>query len=227
MQDHYFSKMFNHAVHLEITSDLKAENLLLALKRLISRRSKSTKFIRDNAKTFKNSKKLKWFLIQKNTTCNFISGKIPWWGEFYEQLIRIVKSSLKKVLQKSFINIWRTLYCHNRNRKSYEFTLFNQLEWRRISKKFNTKPSTKFTTSHSKTFNFVMCFFKVRLHLAHFVSYKRFPFRTKDIGLILVCRNSAALIFTSLLLQKLIISLFKIYSTVVIKLLWITVKCHI
>ena len=59
MQDHHFSKMFNHAVHLEITSDLKAENLLLALKRLISRSSKSTKFISDSAKTFKNSKKLK------------------------------------------------------------------------------------------------------------------------------------------------------------------------
>ena len=48
-----FTCAFSHAVHLEITSDLKAKNLLLALQRFISRKGKSTKFISDNAKTFK------------------------------------------------------------------------------------------------------------------------------------------------------------------------------
>ena len=68
---------FSRAVHLEITSDLKAESILLALKRFILRMRKSTKFISDNAKTFKKSKKLKSFLIQKNLKWNFILGKTP------------------------------------------------------------------------------------------------------------------------------------------------------
>ena len=75
-----FTCAFSRAVHLESTSDLKAENLLLDLKRFISRRGKSTKFISDNAKTFKKSKKLKSFLVQKNIMWNFISEKAPWWG---------------------------------------------------------------------------------------------------------------------------------------------------
>ena len=61
-----FNCAFSRAVHLEVTSDLTAENLLLAAKRFISRRGKSTKFISDNAKTFKKSNKLKSFLIKKN-----------------------------------------------------------------------------------------------------------------------------------------------------------------
>ena len=96
-----FTCAFSRGVHLEITSDLKAENLLLALQRFISRRDKSTKFISDNVKTFRKSKKLKSFFIQKNIKWNFILEKAPWWGGFYERLIGIVKSSLKKVLQKS------------------------------------------------------------------------------------------------------------------------------
>ena len=98
-----FTCAFSRAVHLEINSDLKAENLFLALKRFISRRGKSTKFVSDTAKTFKKSKKLKSFLIQKNIKWNFILEKAPWWGGFYELLIGIVKSSLKKVLQKSLL----------------------------------------------------------------------------------------------------------------------------
>ena len=98
-----FTCAFSRAVHLEITSDLKAENLLLTLQRFTSRRGKSTKFISDNAKTFQKSKKLKSFLIQKNIKWNFILENTPWWGGFYERLVGIVKGSLKKVLQKPLL----------------------------------------------------------------------------------------------------------------------------
>ena len=70
------------------------------MQRFISRRGKSTKFISDNAKTFKKSKKLKSFLIQKNIKWNFILEKATWWGRSHERLIGIVKNPLKKVLQK-------------------------------------------------------------------------------------------------------------------------------
>ena len=99
------SPAFSRALHLEITSYLKAENLLLALQRFISRRGKSTTFISDNAKTFKKSKKLKSFLIQKNIKWNFILEEAPWWGGSYEWLIGIVKSSLKESFKKVIINL--------------------------------------------------------------------------------------------------------------------------
>ena len=89
-----FNCVFSRAVHLKITSDIKAENLILALKGFVSRKGKSTKFISDNGKTFKKSKNLKLFFIQRNIKWNFILEKAPWCGGFYERLIGIVKSSL-------------------------------------------------------------------------------------------------------------------------------------
>ena len=41
--------------------------------------------------------------MQKNIKWNFILEKAPWWGGFYERFIGIVRSSLKKVLQKSLL----------------------------------------------------------------------------------------------------------------------------
>ena len=98
----FFTCALIRAVHLEIISHLKAENLLLALQRFISRRGKCTKFVSDNAKTFKKSKKLKSFFIQKNIKWNFILEKAPWCGEFYERVIGIVKSSLKKFYKSHY-----------------------------------------------------------------------------------------------------------------------------
>ena len=83
--------------------------------------------------------------MQKNIKWNFILEKAPWWGGFYERLIGIVKSSLRESFTKVIINLLRNLYCYNRNRKCYEFTPFNLPERRRISRKFNTKPSNIWT----------------------------------------------------------------------------------
>ena len=127
-----FTCAFSRGVHLEITSDLKAENLLLALQRFISRRDKSTKFISDNVKTFRKSKKLKSLFIQKNIKWNFILEKAPWWGGFYEQLIGIVKSSLKKVLQKSLLTYEELI---TEIKSVNEFTPINLPERKKNTKK--------------------------------------------------------------------------------------------
>ena len=42
---------------------------------------------------------------------------------------------LKESFTKVIINLRRTLYCYNRNRKCYEFTPINQSERRRIPRK--------------------------------------------------------------------------------------------
>ena len=58
-------------------------------------------FISDNFKSFK-SLEVKNFLRKLRMV--FILEKFPWWGGFYEQLIAIVKSSLKKVVGKALLN---------------------------------------------------------------------------------------------------------------------------
>ena len=60
-------------------------------------------FISDNFKTFK-SVDVKRFCNIKEIVWKFILERSPWWGGFYERLISIVKSSLKKVLWKAYLS---------------------------------------------------------------------------------------------------------------------------
>ena len=60
-------------------------------------------FITDNVQTFA-SDELKNFLSFSDINWKYIQPLSPWWGRFYERLIRIVKSALQKVLGKSRLN---------------------------------------------------------------------------------------------------------------------------
>ena len=60
-------------------------------------------FISDNFKTFK-SVDIKRFCNTKEIVWKFVLERSPWWGGFYERLISIVKSSLKKVLWKAYLS---------------------------------------------------------------------------------------------------------------------------
>ena len=53
------------------------------------------------------------------------------------------------------------------------------------------------------------------------VSYKRLCLLKKEVGLVSVSRNSAAITFTSLLLWNLVIGLFKVFSVLIRELAWI------
>ena len=63
----------------------------------ISRRGKPCFFISDNFKTF-ISKGLKRFLLKVDISWKYILEKSPWWGDFYECIIDIIKNCLKKVI---------------------------------------------------------------------------------------------------------------------------------
>ena len=60
-------------------------------------------FIGDNFKSLK-SLEVKKFLRKLRIKWSFILEKSLWWGGFYERLIAIVKSSLKKVVGKALLN---------------------------------------------------------------------------------------------------------------------------
>jgi hypothetical protein len=88
------------------------------LKRFISRRGLCTTIYSDNAFTFKRANKdiqfiwnnlinpeLHQFYNAKRIKWKFIVEFAPWWGGFYERMVRNVKSCLKKILGRSLISI--------------------------------------------------------------------------------------------------------------------------
>ena len=91
----------SRAIHLELVSEMTVGGFLRGFKRFISRRGIPKLIIHDNFKTFKSSD-VKRFMLYHGIEQKFILPLSPWWGGFYERLVRTVKLSLKKVLGKSF-----------------------------------------------------------------------------------------------------------------------------
>ena len=92
-----FTCASSRAVHLELVPDLSTETFLRCLKRFISRKGVPRLVISDNGKTFKGSS-LKVFLSQHGITWQFNVPRAPWWGGFFERMVRSVKRCLKKTL---------------------------------------------------------------------------------------------------------------------------------
>ena len=100
----------SRAVHLELVNDLSAQTFALCFRRFISRRGIPNMIVTDNAKTFKSfsktlrriirSPELQSLLTEKSITWKFNLAKAPWWGGFYERLIKSVKISLKNALER-------------------------------------------------------------------------------------------------------------------------------
>ena len=99
------------AVHLELTRALSAESFLLAFRRFTSRRGLPATITSDNAKTFRSSsqdvrkiaraEEVWWYFAKKQVSWNFIIEKAPWWGGFWERLVRSIKEPLKEILGRS------------------------------------------------------------------------------------------------------------------------------
>ncbi|XP_064461732.1 uncharacterized protein LOC135371684 [Ornithodoros turicata] len=105
------------AVHLEVVQDMATPTFLLAFRRFVARRGIPSKVYSDNAYTFpKSNKELK--KLWKTITADGVEEKItdwaidwrynvpyaPWWGGFYERLIRSVKVALKKTIGARCLN---------------------------------------------------------------------------------------------------------------------------
>ena len=96
------------AVHLELASNMSEQSFLMMFHRFVSRRGLPATFISDNAKTFKSSSKIILniaraadvikYLNNNRITWRFIMEQAPWWGGFWERLIRSVKQCLKKCI---------------------------------------------------------------------------------------------------------------------------------
>lgn len=87
------------AVHLELTDSLSVPDCVLAIRRFSARRGLPSVLYSDNAKTFISvANKLQQYFSTLSPEWKFIAPRSPWWGGWWERLVRSVKSALKKSL---------------------------------------------------------------------------------------------------------------------------------
>ena len=87
------------SVHLELTDSLNLSDCILAIRRFVARRGLPSVFYSDNAKTFVGVS----HLLQQHhgplaPQWKFIVPRAPWWGGWWERLVRSVKSALRKTV---------------------------------------------------------------------------------------------------------------------------------
>ena len=102
------------AIHLEITRGLSVSAFLLAFRRFVSRRGLPATLISDNAKTFMSasndlkkivhSEEVLRYLATNRVTWKFIADRAPWWGGFWERMVKTVKVSLKKAIGRAILS---------------------------------------------------------------------------------------------------------------------------
>ncbi len=70
--------------------------------------------ISDNFKTFKSAE-VKKFMMLQGVTQKSILQVSPWWGGFYERLVKSIKTYLKKTLGIVFLTFeeLQTILCEN------------------------------------------------------------------------------------------------------------------
>ena len=106
-----FTCATTRAVHLELVKDCHANTFLLALRRFASRRGKPDVIYSDNATTFEcvnkhldayntNDDLTEWSAIQQ-VRWRFSASLAPWWGGFWERMVRSVKDLLKRTIGKN------------------------------------------------------------------------------------------------------------------------------
>ncbi|XP_076044749.1 uncharacterized protein LOC143027355 [Oratosquilla oratoria] len=94
-----FTCAVTRSVHLELTDSLSVPDCLLALRTFSARRGLPSVVYSDNAKTFKIVvKALQQYFSVLSPEWKFIAPRSPWWGGWWERLVRSVKSALKKYL---------------------------------------------------------------------------------------------------------------------------------
>lgn len=101
------------AIHLELAKDLSAEAFLRTLQRFSARRSYPQMLVSDNGTNFVSSAKIlkSWeehhsvrsTLNQHGCKWQFNPSRAPWFGGFFERMVKMVKVSLQKTLFKAMV----------------------------------------------------------------------------------------------------------------------------
>ena len=106
-----FTCASSRAVHLEVTQSLTVAAFMRAFKRFVARRGSPVTVYSDNGRTFRGaSEDVKTFVSFLSQSCShpgvdwkFNVELAPWWGGFWERLVRSVKEPLRKALGRNVI----------------------------------------------------------------------------------------------------------------------------
>ena len=90
------------AVHLELVESLSTEDLLRAFERFSARRGRPAVVFSDNATNFRGAAPK---LAHIGVDWRFNVPRAPWWGGFFERLIRTTKEALRKTLHQSLLTL--------------------------------------------------------------------------------------------------------------------------
>ena len=114
-----FTCLAVRAISLEVVTDMSAHQFLLCLRRFIAQRGRPEKIVSDNAAQFKlvhatlhrawNSvicdESVVNFMSKEAIQWHYIPEFSPWMGGFYERMVGIVKSCLRKSLGRLCLSI--------------------------------------------------------------------------------------------------------------------------
>ena len=93
------------AVHLELTESLSTSDFVLAFERFVARRGLPSIVYSDNAKTFKGAEvRLQALFGPSCPSWKYIVPRSPWWGGWWERLVRSVKGALRKSLGRASLS---------------------------------------------------------------------------------------------------------------------------
>lgn len=91
------------AVHLELVPSLSLTDFMLAMRKFIARRGLPSTIYSDNAKTFEAASKLVKQFGPASPSWKFSIPLAPWYGGWWERLVRSTKSSLRKSLGRELV----------------------------------------------------------------------------------------------------------------------------
>ncbi len=102
-------------MHLALTQGLSVPSFFMAFRHYTSHRGLPSTLISDNAKTFRSalkeiqalsrSQEVLSHLASNRITWTFIIEKAPWWGGFWEHLIKTLKWCFKKCIGRSTLTL--------------------------------------------------------------------------------------------------------------------------
>lgn len=108
-----FTCAIYRAIHLELTDSVSTASFMMALRRFISRRGRPRIIYTDNGTNFVGTanllKQVDWQQVEKSTITYNIQWKFsvpaaPWWGGWWERLVRVVKEMLRRILGRAAVD---------------------------------------------------------------------------------------------------------------------------
>ena len=106
-----FTCAASRAIHLELVNDATAKSFIQAFRRFVSHHSLPKKVVTDNGTNLVAGNKIIQELLNNEEVRRYLTGLLievftipagaPWQGGFYERLIGIVKSALKKAIGRT------------------------------------------------------------------------------------------------------------------------------